>query len=119
MLFRSVLLEEVRPQCVGVGLRGEGVLGQVAARAAVGDHEGPRRLGEDGRGEREEQGKQGTRAHRETGQAAELALRWRSVSALKAIVSTQHTIIVPNTPPQPHWSAIQPTPVPAMAEPNT
>ena len=35
------------------------------------------------------------------------------------MVSTQHATIVTNTPFQPQWSAIQPTPVPAIAEPNT
>ena len=42
-----------------------------------------------------------------------------SVMALKTIVRMQHTIIVTNTPLQPQWSAIQPTPVPAMADPKT
>jgi hypothetical protein len=44
---------------------------------------------------------------------------WPRVIALNAIVSTQHTTIVTKTPFQPQWSAIQPTPVPATAEPNT
>ena len=43
----------------------------------------------------------------------------RRVRALKAMVSRQQTIMVPNTPDQPQRSAIQPTPVPAMAEPKT
>jgi hypothetical protein len=40
------------------------------------------------------------------------------VSETNAIAITQQTIMVANTPPQPQWSAIQPTPVPAIAEPN-
>jgi hypothetical protein len=31
----------------------------------------------------------------------------------------QQPTIVVNTPPQPQWSAIQPMPVPEIAEPNT
>jgi hypothetical protein len=42
-----------------------------------------------------------------------------SVIATNTIVSTQQATIVMNTPFQPQWSAIQPTPVPAIAEPNT
>ena len=42
-----------------------------------------------------------------------------SVIALNAIVSRQHATIVMNTPGQPQRSAIQPTPVPATADPNT
>ncbi len=42
-----------------------------------------------------------------------------SVIALNAIVSTQHATIVTNTPFQPQRSAIQPTPVPAIADPKT
>ena len=53
------------------------------------------------------------------GDASLLSALCPSVRALKTIVSTQHTIIVLNTPPQPQWSAIQPTPVPAIAEPKT
>ena len=41
-----------------------------------------------------------------------------SVSDTNPIAITQQKIIVVNTPPQPQWSAIQPTPVPAIAEPN-
>jgi len=41
------------------------------------------------------------------------------VSALKNIVSRQQATIVMNTPFQPQWSAIHPTPVPAIAEPKT
>ncbi len=41
-----------------------------------------------------------------------------SVSDTNAIAITQQKIIVANTPSQPQWSAIQPTPVPAMAEPK-
>jgi hypothetical protein len=48
-----------------------------------------------------------------------LCVRWPSVSALQAIVSRQQAIMVANTPPQPQRSAIQPTPVPAIDEPNT
>ena len=115
----DVLLDEVRPQRVGVSLGDQGVLREVPAGAAVGDHDGTRWLREGGQDGSQEQDGQGTRAHRGKGQGAELALRWRSVSALKAIVSTQQTIIVPKTPPQPQWSAIQPTPAPAIAEPKT
>jgi hypothetical protein len=43
----------------------------------------------------------------------------RRVRALKAMVSRQQAIMVPKTPDQPQRSAIQPTPVPAMAEPKT
>jgi hypothetical protein len=39
--------------------------------------------------------------------------------ALKTIVRTQQATIVMNTPFQPQWSAIQPTPVPATADPKT
>lgn len=53
------------------------------------------------------------------GYRSALVVLWPSVMATKAIVSTQQTTIVMNTPFQPQWSAIQPTPVPAMAEPNT
>jgi len=41
------------------------------------------------------------------------------VRALKNMVSRQQATMVANTPPQPQRSAIQPTPVPAIAEPNT
>jgi hypothetical protein len=41
------------------------------------------------------------------------------VIALNAIVITQQTTIVAKTPVQPQWSAIQPTPLPAIAEPKT
>ena len=40
-------------------------------------------------------------------------------AAMKKIVSRQHATIVVKTPLQPQRSAIQPTPVPAIAEPNT
>ena len=43
----------------------------------------------------------------------ELSALWRSVSALKAIVSRQQATMVMNTPFQLQRSAIQPTPVPA------
>ena len=45
--------------------------------------------------------------------------RWPSVSDRKKIVSTQQATMVMNTPFQSQRSAIQPTPVPAIAEPNT
>ena len=44
---------------------------------------------------------------------------WPRVIALNAIVRTQQTTIVMKTPFQPQWSAIQPTPVPAIADPKT
>lgn len=53
------------------------------------------------------------------GAAPLLVVRWPSVSALNVIVIRQQTTIVVNTPPQPNWSAIQPTPAPAIAEPKT
>ncbi len=48
-----------------------------------------------------------------------LSVVWRSVSATNAMLSTQHATIVTKTPFQSQRSAIQPTPVPAMADPNT
>ena len=42
-----------------------------------------------------------------------------SVIALKTMVRTQQATIVMNTPFQPHTSAIQPTPLPAIADPKT
>ena len=48
-----------------------------------------------------------------------LVALWARVIALNTIVRTQQTTIVMNTPFQPQRSAIQPTPVPAIAEPKT
>ncbi len=99
----------------GFGL--ERVLGQIAARAAVRDDEGAGGFGAEveGRGEGERRGDQEW-FH---GEIELLFVRLPRVIALNTIVSRQQTIMVPKTPPQPQWSAIQPTPVPAIAEPNT
>ena len=57
----DILLDEIRPQRVGVGLGDQRVFGKVSARAAVGDHEGPRRLGKRGENGGEQQEGNGTR----------------------------------------------------------
>lgn len=43
----------------------------------------------------------------------------RMVREQKAMVRRQQRAMVMKTPCQPQWSAIQPTPEPAMAEPKT
>ena len=59
-------------------------------------------------------------ARRLIGQARPwLVARCPSVKAAKTIVRMQHATIVMNTPFHPQLSAIQPTPVPAIADPNT